>query len=321
MISGIYPEEKKLVLDNYTISQFRACPRKLYHRTIERLIPGATDMWSQEEVVEPPIPDYLLWGIAHHKGQDQLWMSGNLQEAQNAFEEAFDPIPESSHYTVERGRNLIEAYANRWSFELNNLDTVQCEIKFQTNLGTIEHFPAKSDNFGRHVAEKWTLDVGGVIDKLYTRTDNTDHFYLCDHKTSSWESESLLPTQKLSNQFGGYVYGTQQILKKLDSNASCESLEADILYLNARSSTPKFYRVEVNFNEEKLNEWKAGILQTGRMILDCFYNEVWPMYGKEPCAAWNKTCEFFDICDASIAYRDTVKTANYIESAWDIDKR
>ena len=309
MISGIYPETKTILLDNYAMSNFRTCPRKFQHRIVERLVPGG-DMFGGMGMMgtdsEPaPTPSPLLFGIAIHKAMDELWVGHGVEAATAAFLERYQPVPEDRKRTPLRGTELIEEYANRWSFELTQLETVQNEIKFSQQVGTLELD-----------GELWEVFGGGIIDKLYTMKGRDDLFYVCDHKTSTWESESLIPSFNLSSQFMGYVAGAAAFLPE---GCECSTCLADVLCVYPKNN--KFYRSDILFTHDILTEWKENILQTASMIMSCYTTEVWPMFGKDACTGWNKLCSYFDICDASKQFRPTVRTSLFTESAWDVDAR
>ena len=306
MKAGIYPETSQILLDNYAMSNFRTCPRKFQHRIVERLVPGGDMFGMGGPSDEPqPTPPELLFGIAIHKAMDALWIGHGIEAAKNAFLERFQPVPEDRKRTPLRGIELIEEYANRWALELNQIETCQIEIKFSQEVGTI----TSQD-------KTWTVFGGGVIDKLYTTKGRDDKFYVCDHKTSTWESESLIPSFNLSSQFMGYVAGAAAFIP---DDCSCTTCVGDILCVYPKNN--KFYRSEIEFTEAILSEWRDNILQTARMILDCYEREVWPMFGKDACTGWNKLCPYFDICDATKDFRPQVRTSLFTESVWDVDAR
>ena len=313
MKSGIYPEEHKILLDNYAMSNFRTCPRKFKYRIHERLVPGG-DMFAAPvpEGVTPepqPTPPELLFGIAIHKAMDELWIGHGVDAAKEAFLNRFQPVPEDRKRTPLRGEELIEGYADRWAWELSQIETCQNEIKFSQKIGEI-------DVEDKHGKAAWEVYGGGVIDKLFTLKDRDDLFYVCDHKTSSWESESLIPSFNLHSQFMGYVAGAASFIPDA---CECSTCVADILCIYPKNN--KYYRSDILFHHEVLSEWRENILQTARMIMDCYERDTWPMYGRDACTGWNKLCPYFDICDASKNFRPQVVTSLFTESAWDVDAR
>ena len=308
MKSGIYPDERKILLDNYAMSNFRTCPRKFKHRIHERLVPGG-DMFASSVPAgftpEPqPVPPELLFGIAIHKAMDELWVGHGVDAAKGAFLDRFQPVPEDRKRTPLRGQELIEEYSQRWGWELSQLETVQNEIKFSQKIG---------ETGGD---DSWEIYGGGVIDKLYTLKGREDLFYVCDHKTSTWESESLMPSFNVHSQFMGYTAGAAAFIP---DSCECSTCVADVLCVYPKNN--KFYRAEILFSPDTLAEWKENIIQTAWMILDCYTRDVWPMFGRDACTGWNKLCPYFDICDASKDFRPQVVQSLFTESAWDVDAR
>ena len=141
-------------------------------------------------------------------------------------------------------------------------------------------------------------------------------YYCMDHKTSSWQSESLLPAFSLSNQFMGYVAGAQQFLP---AGAYCDTIIADVLCIWPKKNA--FMRNPLTFTEERLNEFRIGILQTVRHMLMDYQDNRFPRHGRDACTLWNKPCTYFEICNASAKMREGVKSFNYSKVPWDTEQR
>ena len=298
MKAGIYPDERVIKVDNYALSEYRTCPRKFQHRIAESLVPGGFSL-TQEQIKTPDSP--LLFGIAIHQALDALFMMEDIDLATDTFLKAYQPVPEDTKRTPGRGVRLIENYAKRWQDEDNTLDTVQSELYFEFELGTV---------LVRN--EKWTIMYGGLIDKILSRENNL----LCmDHKTSTWESQYLVPSHQLSNQFIGYTWACQQI----PEYRTCDNFIADILLMSPKNDS--FYRSELTFDSSVITEWTVGILTTCQSILYMYANKFFPMYGKDACTSWNRLCPYFDICGANHDFRSTVKSTQYSKLTWDTSAR
>jgi len=298
MKAGIYPDERVIKVDNYALSEYRTCPRKFQHRIGEALVPGGFTL-TPDQIKTPDSP--LLFGIAIHQALDALFMMEDIDLAVATFLKAYQPVPEDTKRTPGRGVRLIENYAKRWQDEDNTLDTVQSELYFEFELGTV-----LVQN------EKWAIMYGGLIDKILSREDKL----LCmDHKTSTWESQYLVPSHQLSNQFIGYTWACQQI----PEYHKCNNFIADILLMSPKNDS--FYRSELMFDSSVITEWTVGILTTCQSILYMYCNEFFPMYGKDACTSWNRLCPYFDICGASHDFRSTVKGTQYSKLTWDTSAR
>ena len=303
MKAGIYPDERVIKIDNYALSEFRTCPRKFQHRIAQNLVPGGF-MADPHSIKIPDAP--LLFGIAIHKALDAMFMQESLEIAQEEFLEAYQPVPEDTKRTPGRGLRLLEAYWKRWHEDDNIYDTVTSELYFEFELGSMPVY-----------GESWTVVYGGLVDKILSVDDLQDSpKLLCmDHKTSTWESQYLVPSFQLSNQFIGYVWATQQI----PEYERCRDFIVDVLLISPKNDS--FFRSELNMSQEIIDEWKRGIIVTCRQILSMHKDEFYPMYGKDACTSWNRLCPYFDICGASHGFRDTVQNTQYSELVWDTSDR
>ena len=298
MKTGIYKDEHIIKVDNYALSEFRTCPRKFQHRIAQALVPGGMAV-STESIKIPDSP--LLFGIAVHKALDTLFMEEHLPSALDAFLEAYQPVPEDPKRTPGRGVRLIENYAKRWMKEDNIYNTVDSELYFESSLGHIDID-----------GTEWEIRYGGLIDKILS--DNTNLICM-DHKTSTWESQYLVPSYTLSNQFVGYIWAAQQIPEYSKVN----NFIVDVLLMSPKNDS--FFRSSLSMNETILAEWKRGIEVTCAQILRMHYDNFYPMYGKDACTSWNRLCPYFDICSASHGFRQTVMNAQYSKLVWDTAAR
>jgi hypothetical protein len=248
------------------------------------------------------IPDApLLFGIAIHKALDAMFMQESLEIAQEEFLEAYQPVPEDIRRTPGRGLRLLEAYWKRWHEDDSRYDTVTSELYFEFELGSMPVY-----------GETWKVVYGGLVDKILA----VDNKLLCmDHKTSTWESQYLVPSFQLSNQFIGYVWATQQI----PEYENCNDFIVDVLLISPKNDS--FFRSELNMSQDIIDEWKRGIIVTCKQILSMHKDEFFPMYGKDACTSWNRLCPYFDICGASHGFRDTVQNTQYSKLVWDTSAR
>jgi len=305
MKAGIYPNEHIIKIDNYALSEFRTCPRKFQHRIVESLVPGGfTKTPGQLKIPDPP----LLFGIAIHQALDSLFMEESLPLAIDVFLEAFQPVPEDKKRTPGRGIRLLENYAKQWQTQDKIYDTIQSELYFEFDLDVV----SVSSRHRTSPSTDWKIVYGGLIDKILS---HDDQFICMDHKTSTWESQYLVPSHQLSNQFIGYIWATQQI----PEYSSCEHFIADILLMSPKNDS--FYRSELDLNTDVVNEWKQGIMVTCSQIIQLYSADFFPMYGKDACTSWNRLCPYFDICGATHDFRSTVKSTQYSKLIWDTAAR
>lgn len=301
MKSGIYPKEKRLVVDNHSLELFRTCPRKFKHRIDDNMVP-IPDHWEEGD---PIIPGFKLqFGISIHLGLDALWKQRDLEAAKDAF---LDSWVDSGCWDEDRRRNgssglrLLENYWQRHGDWISTVDTIAVEAHFGHCLGYIPD------------TDGWQVYYHGKIDKIAREEDGA--LFICDHKTTAWESANMAATYELSNQLLGYLYGVSSFLGFEDVQFAL----IDILVANPVNHN--FVRSRIYSDADQLCEWRDDILQTGRHILDSYHRDSWPKYGKDACSKWNNECEFFGICRATPSTRGDVATVNYTSIPWDTDKR
>lgn len=287
MRTGINHTNKTVKLDNYSLSLFRECPRKYSFRVEQGLIAERQGGGQSPE---------LLFGISMHNAMDTLFNEQNVDLACERFLESYQPVPEDVKRTPGRGVSIIEDYAERWSRENDLYDLSVSEVKFELPLGTVNEY---------------TVYYGGLIDKVLARNEAV---YLMDHKTSSWESQYLIPAYAQSQQFKGYIWAAQQL-----GFVDCDQLIVDVLLIKPKNND--FFRSEIKCIDLDIAEWKIGILQTVEMILLCEKAETWPQFGKESCTNWNRLCSYFEICDAKHSLRKGVMSGLYTVEHWDTDHR
>ena len=297
MKTGIDHDAKTIKLDNYTLSTFRECPQKYAYRIKEGLI-AQPEGYGFTEEKSLPMPVELSFGIAIHKALDTLFNEQNLDLAIARFLEVFADPPEDKKRTPGRGVEVIEGYWDRWYEADRKYDRVQSELSFIAPLGAINDYE---------------VYYGGLIDKVLRSEDN--EIILMDHKTSSWESQYLVPAYALSNQFRGYIWGFNTI----SPTESADHLLVDILLLKPKNND--YFRSDIKADPSMIDEWKAGILQTAQMMLLCDQTDIWPLYGKEPCTNWNRVCTYFQLCDTEPSRRNAARNMLYTIDHWDTDKR
>ena len=300
MKSGIYPKEKRLVVDNHSLEQFRTCPRKFSHRIEQDLIP-IPDRWEEGD---PIVPGFKLqFGISIHHGLDVLWQKHDVEGAKDAF---LNSWTDSGCWDEDRRRNsttglrMIDDYWERHGEWLESIETVATEAHFGHQLGVVPD------------SDGWEVYYHGKIDKI---GKEDGELFLCDHKTTAWESANMASTYELSNQLYGYMYGVAAFL----GFKNLQFALIDILVANPVNHS--FIRSRIYADSEQMAEWKQDILQTARHILDCYERNIWPKYGKDACSKWNNECEFFGICRTTPTLRKDVTTVNYTTLPWDPDER
>tara|TARA_R100000664_G_scaffold1217_8_gene3252 strand:+ start:4089 stop:4976 length:888 start_codon:yes stop_codon:yes gene_type:complete len=295
MRTGIDNKNRVIKLDNYSLSLFRECPRKYFNRIESGLTP---------ETSSKSLAPELLFGIAIHRAMDTLFNEQDLDLACERFLDAYQPVPEDTKRTPGRGVSIIEDYWERWSRENDRYELSVSEVKFEVNIGQVPSIDGEPS---------YDVFYGGLIDKVLMRNDQV---LLMDHKTSSWESTYLIPAYAQSQQFKGYVWAARKLNAAF---ASCTQLIVDVLLIKPKNND--FFRSEIICNEDDLEEWREGILQTIQMMLMCKHTNTWPQFGKESCTNWNRLCPYFELCDAKKFLRRGMQESLYTTDFWDTSNR
>lgn len=300
MKSGIYPDEKRLVVDNHSLEQFRTCPRKFHNRIEQDLIP-IPEHWEEGDPI--PIGFKLQFGISIHHALDVLWKDHDVEEAKDAF---LNSWVDSNCWDEDRRRNsttglrMVDDYWERHGEWMESIETVAVEAHFGHQLGVVPD------------SDGWEVYYHGKIDKI---AKEDGKLFLCDHKTTAWESANMASTYELSNQLYGYIYGVSAFL----GFKNLQFALIDILVANPVNHS--FIRSRIYSDADQMAEWKHDILQTARHILDCYERDSWPKYGKDACSKWNSECEFFGLCRATPSLRKDITAVNYTTLPWDPDER
>lgn len=112
-----------------------------------------------------------------------------------------------------------------------------------------------------------------------------------DHKTTAWNSQALTITYEMSSQFMGYAWAIQQIRQTTQDTFP---VWLDLMLLNPK--TTDLLRERFVYTQEHLSEWKEDVLTTADQIIACDTHEYWPKHGAEACRAYNRPCQFVELC-------------------------
>jgi hypothetical protein len=294
----IDPEQRIVRLDNTALDLWRKCPSKFNNRIVKDLV--------KDEEAKAEYPSLALhYGQAWHTAIDALYHTGKLEDALCAWEGASEGMEEDTYNkrTVGRGLHDLELYANTYSEELKSMDVIENEALISGPLVQIDTGDGPP----------WTVLYTGAIDHIL-RTNNKPR--IRDHKTTTGRTLLAGSSYALANQMIGYAWLAQEFF----GIEPPVILDVDIVILAGVRKT-EFLRPEFLYDAEKIIEWKKNVEQTVRMILSCYETDIWPQYGREPCIAWNKECEFFQLCDAHPNIRKRVEESFYTSKPWDPSQR
>ena len=300
MKSGIDPEARILSVDNTALELFRKCPMKFFWRIQNDLMP-----LGEAQAEHPSLA--LHYGTAWHSALDVLYKTKSVDSAKEQFEDATDGMEEDPYNkrTIGRGIRDLDEYVERYGDEIESLQLIETEAHVRADVGQI--IPPDG-------GDPWTLWYHGAIDKIIKM--DTGKIRIRDHKTTASRSMHTATSYHLANQMLGYAHGVKNFFG-IDDEVI---VDVDIVVL-AKVRETEFLRPEMLVDDARLVDWSEGIIQTGRMIVDCYNRNVFPQYGREACMAWGKQCEFFDLCDASKEMQPAIAQAQYTQKPWDPEER
>ena len=325
MKSGIYPADRRIIVDNYTLDLWRTCPRKFFWRIAKELSFKPSHILEVTPTTKIPMACELAFGIAIHKAMDTLHTGGidALGQACDDFLEVYgDTEDPKKKRTPGRGVKLLKGYAKQWTeSDFEKWSIVQCEARFAASLGTIP--VATSEG----TTEDWDIVYHGALDKIRSKKSDPEHLNVIDHKTTSWLTEHTMTAFTMSNQFYGYLNGLRALLGTPMKNTS---FTIDLMVLNPK--TDRFDRKTINPTEEAMAEWQSGIRATCQHILTAHHSEeaqgdsphlAYPRYAPTRCTDYGRLCSYWDLCETvadPMMHGMTLEAQFYVDP-WDPETR
>jgi len=275
------------VYDNTMIKAFLSCPRYFYWRHERHL-----------DTLGKSIP--LAFGIAMHSGLDAYFQahldekneSDQVVAAIEAFVELFT-IPGDDKRNLDNGIRILQNYIKQHPVAKEHWAVEEVEKVFEIVLDPTRrlHF------FGR-------------ID-LIIHWPGYGHIVV-DHKTASWISDNYMKAHATDRQFSGYVVAMGETYQKV-YGAMVNILEVP----KTLTREPKVVRELVTKNKYDKAIWTLDTLNLIEQIGHCRSKQVWPMNAPFYCTAWNRMCEYFDLCSSHQHPEDvSIDESRFVESPW-----
>lgn len=299
MQSGIHPELRTLSIDNHALSIYRLCPAKWMNQIQQSLVLKPGPYESEDELRDRPVE--LSFGIALHKALDTLFLTRSVEKASEDFRSSFEFSGLDPKRNPGRADDILEQYFSQW-LSHNDIpyEGLITEVPFALPLGQVE-----DSNHGL-----WEVEYSGVIDKIFSMPDGS--FSVMDHKTTSWNSQSLTTTYELSSQFLGYAWGVSQ------GRETQESIPVwlDLILLNPK--TVQLLRDRFVYTQAQITEWRMDVLETAREMIYRWTIQHFPRHGRDACVSYNRPCQFVEMCRAEGPRRDLIRESVYQKSKrWD----
>jgi hypothetical protein len=256
------------IYDNTMIKAFLSCPRFFYWRHIRHL-----------DTLSKGIP--LHFGIAIHSGLDayyqghldQIGREQSILAMIQAFVDDFK-IPGDEKRNLDNGVRILNNYVKNHPVENEFFKIEEVEKVFEIVLD-----PERKIHFFGRIDLIINWPGYGII--------------VVDHKTASWISDNYMKAHATDRQFAGYVVAMREHYEKV-YGALINVLEVP----KTLSRDPKTHRELVSKNKFDQATWVVETLNLVEQMGHCKATKVWPMNAPFYCTAWNRMCEYFDLCSS-----------------------
>lgn len=257
----IHIREDISIFDNTMLKAFQSCPRYFYWRHVRHLAPTTMN-----------IP--LLFGIAIHAGLDAYYQTNDIVKVVEAFVSEFGATEGDDKRNLDNGVRILKNYVANHPIENEPWTVTEVEKVFEIVLD-----PAKK------------LHYFGRIDLIIDWPGYG--ILVVDHKTSSWISDNYMRAHAVDRQFTGYVVGMKEHYEKV-YGAMINVLEVP----KTMTRDPKVMREPTSRNQVDCALWVLETIQLVDQIESCHKNNRWPMNAPFYCTAWNRMCEYFELCNS-----------------------
>ena len=281
-------------LDNTRIGDFKHCPRYYYYRHVRH--------WAPEDSGSPALWFGVFWGAA----MDKLWVHKTVEAGMEGFMEAWYahgltwPLPlayqkQWGHHTPETAKRMLKPY---WEKRRAFIESVQL---LHVDKGLSYH------------EDGGDLDITYVAkpDKVF-RVDG--EVCAVDHKSTGYGSAagfsfSWVENWQLSAQLDGYRWLLAKLYKQ-----DMVNLWVDAALVN--KTAVKFELLPIRkmeaWNEEWLKDteyWTHRIVEA-HCLMDFRKND-------KSCRAFNRLCEYFDICRWHPKPEEVELPQGFVERKWE----
>lgn len=310
-----------MIVDNFSLSLFQACPA-LYDLRIRR---GFVPVRRRAA---------LNFGGAIHLGLAEWYRTGDAKKAVGIIVEKWPAgQPEEEWRTLQKATSVMAEYIQEYPVEnfkiigapeaplierAFTLDTglyLQCEVCGKYALDTDKYDGCCS----QCKAALEPLQYGGIIDGgiLFA-----DHVYTLEHKTTTQlggkkegsDSTYYFNQFKPNNQVTGYIWGLSKLSNLPVGGAMINAIG---LY---KSDSTRFKRHLTSRTPSEIEEWRMNVLATANDIRRAEKQNIWP---------WRtQSCTLYGLCDFHNVHvlsdnvaREKRLEQDYRVSKWDHEAR
>lgn len=318
--SSCSPNEYILEIDNSNLTLFSDCPRSAFYKLIYNRSPWPSSAIHYGSAIHAGLE---TWYAAKHFGApdaDQLaLMTAFIYFGRNG------PISESEWRNEDQLALTLTKYFAKYSTEpfslfLSDDGTPALEQAFRYQLGTIpidDYLKLPShDLFDTASADplfvsKLHIVWTGRIDMII---EQAGKLFVLDHKTTSIAGPSYWESFRLSQQFIGYKWVTQQLLKRPVEGACLNGIIARQPTKTGRSV--EFDRMFYFYSDEHCAEWLHDVLAQIETFVAYMRTGFFPKRTSQ-CVAKFGTCAYLPVCSAPDSSRLHMLTSDeYTTNVW-----
>lgn len=276
----VKPKKRHLFVSHSSISLLHSCARKFEFRKL-------FNHPRKESNVKAEL------GKALHRGYQHYLMHGDEEKAIFEYMLAYpihlmdNPMDGSS---IESGYSTLMGI-------MNATPLLEYEVaKIRCNDGTVRPaievpFEIVLEGYSLVTGEDYSVSYTGYIDAiLYNIREQS--YVVVDIKTTQWKLNDFTPVYQFSEQCVPYGLVLEYMKEAEINNFEIKYLSCQIDILN-----PNIQLYPFDKNKKDIQNWFRGLMLDLNTIKLYMQMSWWPRTGGgRSCVAFNRKCEFFDIC-------------------------
>jgi hypothetical protein len=192
-----------------------------------------------------------------------------------------DPTDEKDPRTRDRGMQILMAYIRKYRNE--PFEVIAVEIPFAREFEDFVYV--------------------GILDLLIKENGKPKPL---DHKSASRFGQQFMNQFKLSGQMTGYIDAVQEI-----THEPCSEGDINAIRTTTKIDDDSFARLTTSRTPADIEEWKLETKAIHDDIKRLRTEGFWPRSAPFACSAYNRECEFYQICTVQGASREQVIKNGY----------
>jgi hypothetical protein len=197
-----------------------------------------------------------------------------------------DPEDPRNPRTRARGLEILQVYLIKWGRE--PFQVLAVEQAFQLDLGDLRYV--------------------GKMDLVI----NYSRVMPADHKTTTFFGNTFEKQFRLSTQISGYIKACQVTTGEDVWDAMINALRV------TTRITPddSFFRMITSRTPEELVRWEQDVRHAMGRVREYRKSGFWPRHAPYSCVAYNKVCEYYNLCTVGTETQEVLKQTAYKVEPW-----